>query len=108
VVREAVTADRLLGPDVQVILKRGCTEMEHEAGPSDQWEVSDEQVVIETLVREWIVLTPDIKEQPQPIIWRTMRKWIEHARMNGDKTYLKFTAGKPIVPGYITYHKGLA
>jgi len=103
-VRAAIDANPHLGPEVPVILKRGCTEMEHETGPSDKWEVSEEQVIIENLVREWVVLAPDLDAQPEPIVWRTKRKWIEFARQNGDKTYKKFTGGKLIVPGYVTYH----
>lgn len=102
-VREAIDNDPHLGPDVPVILKRACTEMEHLAGASDKWEIHPEQMVIEDLVKEWIVVAPDANKQPDPIIWRTKRKWIEWARSHGDKTYLKFTGDKPIVPGYVTY-----
>lgn len=106
-VRSALDDDPYLGPAVPLILKRGCTEMEHETGPSDKWEVSEEQMVIEDLVRDFIVLEPDLNDQPEPIVWRTKRKWIEYARMNGDKTHLKFTGGELIVPGYVTYHEGI-
>jgi len=104
-VRAAIDTDPYLGPEVPVILKRGCTEMEHETGPSDKWEITEEQTIIENLVKEWIVLVPDLNDQPEPVIWRAKRKWIEFARENGDMTYKKFTGDKLIVPGYVTYHE---
>ena len=46
-VRAAVDDDPLLGADVDVILKRGCTEMEMMAGPSDKYELTGGQMMIE-------------------------------------------------------------
>lgn len=103
-VRSEVDADKHLGPDVAVILKRGCTEMEHACGPSDQWAVTPEQEVVEALVDRWVEWEADDGEQPEPVVWMVKRRWIEFAFANGDETYKQFTGGKPIVPGYVTYH----
>lgn len=105
VIRKAVDNDVSLGPQVPVILKRGCTEMEHTVGPSDKWEVTEEQKVVEDLINEWVISEKDLSEQPEPIVWRVKRKWIESAFAHGDSTYSKFTGGKPVTPGYITYHE---
>ena len=104
-VRMAIDEDSYLGPKIPIILKRACTEMEHGVGPSDKWIISEEQQVVEELIREWLVIPDDFQDQPTPVIWRTKRKWIEFAYAYGDETYKKFTGGKPITPGYVTYHK---
>jgi hypothetical protein len=102
-VREAVS--RAIEPDVPVILKRGCTEMEHIVGPSDKWEVTEEQRIIEDLIMQWVVDPKDSDGQPDPLVWRIKRKWIEYAYQHGDETYKLFTGGKSVVPGYVTYHE---
>lgn len=102
-VRDAV--DKEIESDVPVILKRGCTEMEHIVGPSDQWTISEEQQIMEDLINKWVVDPQDNDDQPGPVVWRIKRKWIEYAYKNGDETYKLFTGGKPIVPGYVTYHE---
>jgi hypothetical protein len=106
-VRQAVDQDEGLGSDVAVILKRSCTEMEHLVGPSDQWEISEEQKVVESLIEAWTVSEKDVSEQPEPVIWNVKRRWIEWAFAHGDETYKQVTGGKSIVPGYVTYHQGV-
>ncbi|KPK37048.1 MAG: hypothetical protein AMJ69_12720, partial [Gammaproteobacteria bacterium SG8_47] len=103
-VRAAVDAEPLLGPDVPVILKRACTEFEHEVGPSDKWEVTDEQRHIEALVDRWVVQDPMVQDQPDYLINRVHRRWVEFAYAAGDGTYAHFTNGEPIYPAYVTYH----
>jgi len=106
-VREAVDNDPYLGEDVAVILKRGCTEMEHAVGPSDEWEITEAQETIEKLVKEWVVQSERDVPQPDPLVWHVKRKWIEFAWQNGDTTYSKFTKGKSLFPAYKTYHNDL-
>lgn len=103
-VRAAVDKDNLLGPNIPVILKRACTEMEHACGPSDQWEVTEEQKVVENLVNEWVDWESDQEDQPDAVVWRVKRTWIDFAFASGDSTYKQFTGGRPIVPAYVTYH----
>jgi len=106
-VREAVDNDKWLGKDVPVILKRGCTEMEHAVGPSDKWEISETQQIIEELINKWVVRDLRDADQPEPLVWHVKRKWIEFAYEHGDETYLHVTGGKPIFPAYVTYHNNL-
>lgn len=106
-VRQAIDEIIDLGPEVKVILKRSCTEMEHSVGPSDKWEISEEQSIVESLIEEWTVSEKDVSEQPEPVVWNVKRRWIEWAFAHGDETYKQFTGGKSITPGYITYHQGV-
>lgn len=106
-VREAVDNYPNLGPEVPVILKRACTEMEFSVGPSDQWEVTEEQKRIEALIEKWVEINPEAgkRQQPENVITRVMRRWIEFAAERGDMTYLVFTGGKRVNKSYVTYHE---
>jgi len=104
VVRAAVDAESLLGPDVTVLLKRACTEFEHACGPSDKWEITDEQRHVEVLVDRYVVQDINTSPQPEHSITRVHRRWIEWAYQNGDETYKNFTNGNPLYPPYVTYH----
>jgi hypothetical protein len=104
-VREAINKDPLLGPDIVVLLKRGCTEFEHACGDSSKWEISKEQKQIEEMVSQHVVSETNMQEQPQHLINSIWRRWIEFAYANGDPTYKKFTNGKPLYPDYVTYHE---
>lgn len=104
VIREAVNDTNHLGPDISVILKRACTEYEKRVGASDQWTITDRQIYIETLVNKWFVRDNVIREQPQHLISRVHKKWIEWAYANGDPTYIEFTGGKPLYKPLVTYH----
>lgn len=105
-VRAAVDADHDLGPQVPILLKRACTEMEHACGPSDRWTVTEEQKVVEALVEAHVVAVKDMSEQPLPVVWNIQRRWIEWAWSHGDATYKRFTGGRPVSPAYVTYHEG--
>jgi hypothetical protein len=103
-VRGAVDLADYLGPQVPVILKRGCTEFELACGPSDQWETSPDQLKIENMVNQYLSKDDLVREQPQHVIWHLHRKWIEFAYAHGDSTYAEFTDGKPLYPPVVTYH----
>lgn len=104
-VRAAVDIAKDLGPDIPVILKRGCTEMEQGTIPSDQWEITEKQMYLESLISRKFVIDPMLRKQPDSVIVHTHKKWIEWAYQNGDMTYLDYTDGKPLpqYPPYITY-----
>lgn len=106
-VREAVDAEPLLGPDTPVLLKRACTEYEMECGPSDKWEVTADQKRIEELVNNTFVRDPVAQQQPDHVINRVHRRWIEFAYAAGDPTYKHFTNGEPVHPPYVTYHEDI-
>jgi hypothetical protein len=105
-VRAAVNDTGNLGPDTVVMLKRGCTEMEHATKPSNEWGITDKQLHIESLVLRKFVIDPQSRMQTESIQLHTHKAWIEWAYQNGDMTYLEYTDGKPLpqYPAYVTYH----
>jgi len=104
VVRANVDRNEQLGPDVSVILKRGCTEMEHQCGPSNGWSVADGQHEAEAFFDNSIVRVRTYDAQPELIIKRVHRRWIEFAFAAGDETYRDYTGGEPLYPPSVTYH----
>jgi len=92
------------GVPKRVILKRGCTEMEHALGRSDKWQVTEEQIELEKLVNNTFVRQPSSRLQPDIIIQNVHQKWIEFAWDRGDPTVLEFTDGYLLYPPYMTYH----
>ena len=107
VVEKAVHA--LISPDIEVILKRGCTEFEIKYGDSDKWDKVPEQDKYEQKFEELFVQdcqTPDVI--PDYIVASIKRKWLHFAAQAKppDLTYKKFTGGKPLVQecNYVTYH----
>lgn len=97
--------DLNLSPEVSVILKRGCTEFELAQGPSDKWEVSEEQKQMEYLFDDLIVAGDDLRPQPDHLKDSIFRSWIHWAYANGDATYLEYTNNHPLFKPYITYHE---
>jgi len=104
-VRKAHDEDPLLGPDVKVILKRSCTEMEFLGGPSDKYEVSPEQAYVENLVYENFNTDIINRKQSQSNIDYVHAKWIEFAYQWGDETVYEFLDPEnPPYPQVVTYH----
>jgi len=107
-VRKLVDGEEHLGEDIPVILKRSCTEYEQLVRNSMEWEITPEQVQIETLINKWFVSDGVMRKQSDIQIKSVHRKWIEYAYTNGDETYKFFTNGKPPsglnVVSYDTYH----
>jgi len=93
------------GRTTRIILKRACTEFEHIVGDSSKWEVTKEQEFIEDLVDEYVINENLTLRQPEHLVWNIKRRWIEFAWQNGDPTYARYTAGKPLYPPYVTYHQ---
>ena len=103
-VRESVDADNELGPDISVILKRACTEMEHGCGPSDKWEITDKQIEFETRLSELFVNDIPVLTQSEHQKNEVRQRWIERAYSVGDETALLYNGGEPLYPSYVTYH----
>lgn len=101
-VRAAVDSYPKLGKDVNVLLKRGCTEFEHAIGPSDKWVVTNKQLQIEAILDQILAKDDIDRRQPEYNLRYIHRKWIEWAYFVGDQTYREFTAG-PLYPDYVTY-----
>lgn len=102
-VRKEVDAEKHLGSDVRILLKRSCTEYEHAIGPSDKWVVTPRQLEIEGILDTLITRDDVDRKQSDAQIMYTHRKWIEFAYAAGDPTYREFTDG-PLYPDYVTYH----
>ena len=96
--------DTNLGPDVPLLLKRGCTEMEAKYGDSQKWRPGYGQKEIEQYIRNHIVFPPRSTTPPKENIPHIHRKWVEWAYQNGDETYKEYTDGRPLYTPYRTYH----
>jgi hypothetical protein len=95
-------------PLPELILKRGCTEMEQACGASDKWAVSDRQKEIEKIVNEAVVQNEDDYfdyRNPYYQVAHTMKRWIASAYKWGDSNYLKFTGGKFLFPSPVIYQR---
>ena len=100
-VRKAV--DEAISPDVKVLLKRACTEMEHGIGPSDQWQLKPGQLEFEARLNQRFVNELPLIQQSDHAKDDIHQRWIERAYEVGDDTYRKFADG-PLYPDYVTYH----
>lgn len=73
-------------------LKRGCTELERDFGPSDQWDKIDYSSLFRLLETVWE--DPDEGEEEfGPLVYTNFRRWIEYAVAYGDKSALKYLPG---------------
>lgn len=104
VVRKLI--DIYMGSDVGVILKRGCTEMELNLGPTKKYVVPDWADELEDKIMEVVELPKKNPATPKFLADHVVRKWLEFAWDRGDKTCLEFSDGIPIFPNKIdTYHE---
>lgn len=97
-----------------VILKRGCTEFEKAIGPSDQWEITDEQWALEEELDKKMDFEP-FGEFPQHENLKEFVRvsWLRWAHHHGDMTYVKYTPEKKpltakqayFTPAPVTYHE---
>ena len=79
----------LYGPEYanqdNVYLKRGCTEMEMEQGPSDKWRLSIFQTQVEPLI-EKLIYTPEQPDQTEDEKAAIRKKWAQFA-WKWDRSY---------------------
>jgi hypothetical protein len=103
IVRDAMDE---ISPDIDVILKRACTEFEMTHGPSNQWKLKKGQLKLEEAITDLIEYPENFDMWNQPPITRPriIQSWIKWAYKNGDKTYLKYTGGVPLYPEVVKYH----
>lgn len=105
-IREKIDNYKGLGPEVGIILKRGCTEIERRYGDSSKWlDPTPEQIEIERRIFNAIVYNPVGHTQMTAFLVHVHRRWIEWAAEHGDMTYLEFTGGLPLQPPPRTYHE---
>lgn len=83
----------VLGVQTPVILKRGCTEMENAAGPSNLWEYTERQRMFEDLLEATWDLPRFPYEEPSCLVPATMKKWIFHAIEHQDPTAKDYYKG---------------
>lgn len=102
--RSAVDANPKLGPDVQIFIKRGCTNYEHHCGPSDRYTFDPGLEDVESY------LLPRIRQSPpKPGIDRAVAerflvfKFVQMAYGLGDETYKDFTGEKDLYPAVVQY-----
>jgi len=91
-------------PFPNLILKRGCTEMEQVCGPSDQWSFDDEQVETERIITNAFAQDIVLSRQGDYQLARLFYTWIHLAFKWGDKKYMMFTNGNRMYPPPVTYH----
>ncbi len=92
-----------LGEGTGVILKRGCTEMELNHGPSDRWVYTAAHAELEMHLDNHYEVKRRDKVLPKYLETRTIRRWIEWAYSHGDETYREYTDG-PLTRPVVTYH----
>jgi len=92
--------------DVEVILKRGCTEYEVDKvqGGTDKWRITPDQEHLEKLFYDLVLFDEPFTQQPEVIV-DIKQQWIDHAAALGDPTAELFNDGKPIIQPIKTYHE---
>lgn len=96
--------DPYTGKEIQPILKRGCTEFEHEIGPSDKWAITKEQLEMENTLDSIVVQDVTGFHQHDWLKNNVFRRWIHEAYSVGDPS-VNTMAGEKLFPGYVTYDK---
>ena len=86
---ELITAREAEG---RFFLKRGCTELERDFGPSDQWDKIDHSAKFNILESVWEDPPRMEKEWPPMIITNRIR-WIESAVAYNDQEVLNYVKG---------------
>jgi len=106
IVRDAVS--EAISPEVGVILKRGCTEMELLPGvPSVMWRVTREQVELEEYIEERVAADPMLETRvPDYLDNRLKKRWVAWAFCNNDQTYRDYTGGATLLTPPVTSHEG--
>jgi len=100
------------GKNLGVILKKGCTEMEHKLFKgiaSDAWgSATEEHIVSEMMIDDMVERVEDLSEQPPWLQNYVAFHWLAHAHAIGDSTYYevveKFGCGDMFGDPPKTYH----
>lgn len=105
-VRNAINDHMDDGKDVDVILKRGCTEYEFIKGPSPYWIMTPEEEMKYELLAAFVEEDRSNSVQPTIVQKHVKLRWAQWAHSHGDMTYVDYNGGKPLYPGYVKYHEG--
>lgn len=104
-VREAVSD--MISPDIKVILKRACTEMEMKFGNAGFWYMPPEWQDMDTIIEDRFESSATIAgKQADYVVARVKKEWMKWAFSNGDMTYKEFNGGKDMFPDYQYFHEG--
>ena len=101
-VRRAVSEH--ISPDVNVILKRYCTEFEMLLGPSDKYVQPERAKGIERQIWCNVHLEKSARPQPDFVKMHIIKQWMLFAWGRGDMTVKQYNNNQPLYPGYVTYH----
>ena len=95
-IREKIKSDHLY-------LKRGCTELERDFGPSDKWDEIDHSRKFTLLETVWED-PGNVDREFSPLIYTNYKRWIEYAVAHGDSTVLTYVKGKALGVPSVKYH----
>ena len=101
-IRRAVDAHPVLGMEMPMTIKRGCTHYEMACGPSDRYTFAPELAEIEAQLFARFRPTPARRRQAMDSA-ATLHGWIIAAYKMGDETYRDFTGGQVLFPKTIEY-----
>ena len=79
----------------QFFLKRGCTELERDFGPSEAWDKIDHSAKYNLLESVWEDPDEMVEEWP-PIVYTNIKRWIEYAVAHNDLDALNYVKGRTL------------
>ena len=85
-------------------LKRGCTELERDLGPSDKWDAIDHSPKFTLLESVWEDPNEMVVEWP-PLVYTNIKRWIEFAVAHNDLDALSYVKGSTLGVPSIKYHE---
>ena len=69
-------------PDIESIVKCSCTEFTQKFGDPAKWEVSDKQLRLEALLRDWLAVDNNVYYQPPYLKAHIVNSWRKFAEEN--------------------------
>ena len=91
-----------------MVVKRGCTEIEHYFGPSPGWtqELFDRMAPKEALLDALFEFNVGKYRQPGALVSHIQRQWVERAWREGDPTVWEFAERESFPSTPVDYDKG--
>lgn len=88
----------LINPDINLVIKRSCTEFELALGPSDKWDsLERDWEETEAVLDEWVYRMDHSQEQ-HPLVKKAVRnRMLYWAHQHGDFTYKHFNRGEDLI-----------
>lgn len=104
-VRELVSTQ--LSPDIEVIIKRTCTEFEREYGPTDSpfWQsISQEDLDLQHHLEDIMEHQQSSAVQPDWVVNKTIARFAKWANSFGDKSWIEYFGQDFLTMKAVTYH----